>query len=107
MAKNEKKRFPWIRWGLLLLALISLYHVFAGKNGILKLQELGREKHAAPHRADSLAIRKQELAAEKNRLLTDSAYLEKLARQELGMAKPKEKVYRFVSPGGKSESPAK
>ena len=47
---------------------------------------------------DSLAQRKQDLLIEKGRLEKDSAYIERLARKELGMAKPDEKVFRFVSP---------
>jgi cell division protein FtsB len=97
MAKREKKRRPWIRWALLALALFVFYHILAGRNGLFKLAELRHEQRMAQSRIDSLAVRKEELEAEKQRLLTDSAYMEKLARQELGMAKPKEKVYRFVA----------
>lgn len=96
--KKEKKRQPWVRWILLGLILFALYHVLSGPNGLLNLRTLKREQQAAQARIDSLAFRKKELEAEKQRLLTDSVYLEKLARQELGMAKPKEKVYRYAAP---------
>jgi len=102
MAKREKKRRPWIRWGLIALALFGLYHILAGYNGLFKLAELKREQALAQVRIDSLAVRKLELQAEKQRLLTDSAYMEKLAREELGMAKPKEKIYRFVASASES-----
>ena len=95
--KKPKKRQPWVRWILIALILFALYHVLSGPNGLLNLRTLQGEERAARKHIDSLAGRKQELEAEKQRLLTDSVYLEKLARQQLGMAKPKEKVYRFVT----------
>lgn len=105
---KQNKRLPWIRWVLLVLALLSLYHILTGQNGLFKLAQLRHEQRMAQSRIDSLSIRKRELETEKQRLLNDSAYLEKLARQETGMAKPGEKVYRFVAPqaSGRQE-PAK
>jgi cell division protein FtsB len=94
------KRRPWIRWGLIVLALFVLYQVLAGPRGLLKLAELRSQKNDIRFQIDSLEGRKQELLREKERLLTDTTYLEKLARKELGMAKPGERVYRFVTPAG-------
>jgi cell division protein FtsB len=104
---KKNKRLPWIRWVLLALALLSLYHILTGRNGLFKLAQLRREQRMAQSRIDSLTIRKHELEAKKQRLLNDSAYLEKLARQETGMAKPGEKVYRFVAPPSGRQEPAK
>jgi cell division protein FtsB len=92
------KRRPWIRWGLIVVALFLLYQVLAGPRGLLKLAELRSQKNAIAAQVDSLEGRKVELLKEKQRLLTDTTYLEKLARKELGMAKPGERVYRFVAP---------
>jgi cell division protein FtsB len=99
------KRRPWIRWGLIVLALVFLYQVLAGPRGLLKLSELRSQRNEIRLQIDSLERRKQELLAEKQRLLTDTAYLEKLARKELGMARPGERVYRFVSPTGGPKEP--
>jgi len=49
---------------------------------------------------DSLTQRKRELQVEKARLERDSAYIERVARKDLGMARPDEKVFRFVPPKG-------
>lgn len=103
MSRNSAptgKRRPWIRWGLIVLALVVLYQVLAGPRGLLKLAELRSQKNAVLFQIDSLEGRKQELLLEKQRLLTDTTYLEKLARKELGMARPGERVYRFVTPAG-------
>ena len=94
------KRRPWIRWGLIVLMLFVLYQVLAGPRGLLKLADLRSQKNDIRFQIDSLEGRKRELLREKDRLLTDTTYLEKLARKELGMAKPGERVYRFVTPAG-------
>lgn len=93
-----KKRRPWIRWAFLAVSAFIAYQMLAGPSGFFKLAELRREQRDQHRRIDSLAARKQELQLEKQRLLTDSTYLEKLTRKDLGMAKPGEKVYRFMGP---------
>jgi cell division protein FtsB len=83
---------------LIAFALFVLYQVLAGPRGLLKLAELRSQKNDIALQVDSLERRKEELLREKQRLLTDTTYLEKLARKELGMARPGERVYRFVAP---------
>ena len=100
--KKPRKRLPWVRWILFAAILFALYHVLSGPNGLLNLRNLRREQRDAQARIDSLTVRKQELEVEKQRLLTDTAYQEKLARKELGMARPNEKVYRYVAARGDS-----
>jgi len=39
------------------------------------------------------------------RLRHDDLYLEKIAREELGLVRPGEIIYRFVSPESKKERP--
>jgi cell division protein FtsB len=107
MSRPDKKsavRRPWIRWALLALFLLVLYQVMAGPRGLLKVADLRDQKKQILREIDSLETRRVELLAEQKRLLTDTTYLEKLARKELGMARPGEKVYRFVSPGRGADS---
>jgi cell division protein FtsB len=85
-------------WSIPVLALVFLFEVLTGPRGVLKITDLRAQKAQILRDIDSLEMRRQELLIEKKRLLTDTAYLEKLARKELGMAKPGEKVYRFVDP---------
>ena len=99
--KPHGKRRPWIRWVLVVLALFIGYQVLSGPRGILKIRELRAQRDSLQAQIDSLQARKAELEAEKRRLLTDTTYIERLARKELGMAKPGEKVNRFVTPAGK------
>ena len=99
MAKTGIKRVKWIRYVLLGLGGLGLYHILTGPSGGVNLLKLKREKAGMAAELDSLTRRKQELLAEKARLERDSAYIERVARKELGMARPDEKVFRFVKPG--------
>jgi cell division protein FtsB len=99
--KPHGKRRPWIRWALIVLAVLIGFQVLRGPRGILKIRELRAQRDSLQAQIDSLQVRKAELETERRRLLTDTTYIERLVRKELGMAKPGEKVYRFVEPAGK------
>lgn len=105
MAKNPVpkngsiKRMKWIRYVLLGMAGFGLYHILSGPSGALNIVKLRKSNARISEELDSLALRKQALAQEKRRLEKDSAYLERVARKDLGMARPEEKVFRYVSPG--------
>lgn len=94
-ARKTTKRFHWLRWLLLALFLTAAYDVMTGPSGILNLRHMAEQNEAKRAALDSLSHRQQELRVEKQRLTSDSAYLETVARRELGMAKPGEKVYRY------------
>ena len=99
MATNSgKRRVRWLRYVLLGVAGLGVYHVLTGPSGALNLLRLKREKARMEADLDSLTERKRELQVEKARLERDSAYIERVARKELGMARPDEKVFRFVPP---------
>lgn len=103
MSRSEKTpllRRRWLLWLLPFVVVFVVYNVMTGPRGLLKVAALRDQKAAIQRDIDSLETRKKELLIEKNRLLTDTAYLEKIARKELGMIRPGEKVYRFVAPAG-------
>ena len=104
--KTAGKRRPWIRWALAAFVLFLGYQILTGPRGLLKIRELQAQRDALQAQIDSLQLRKAELEAEKRRLLTDTAYIERIARKELGMARPGEKVYRFVEPAGNAADTA-
>jgi cell division protein FtsB len=97
------KRVKWLRYLLLAAAGLGVYHILSGPSGAINLFRLRRDNAALAGGLDNLALRKQALEIEKQRLEKDSAYIEGVARKELGMAKPEEKVYRFVQPGDKKK----
>ena len=100
--KPNGKRRPWIVWAVAVLVVFIGWQVMTGPRGIAKIRQLHAQRDSLQAQIDSLMRRKDELVAEKQRLLTDTAYIERIARKELGMAKPGEKVYRFVDPAKKS-----
>ena len=108
MAK-PKKRLP-VRWILSAIALVMIvfaYHLISGPSGLFHRTQIERQLRENKRNIDSLTALTQQLQAEKQRLLTDSSYLEKLARQELGMSKPKEKIYKFVNSSASTDSNSK
>lgn len=106
MAKPSapKRKVKWVRYALLSVIGMGVYHILSGPSGALNLYKLRKANAKEARELDSLALRKRELETEKSRLEKDSSYIEKVARKELGMAKPGEKVFRYMSPG--SEGPA-
>ena len=97
-ASGAKKQVKWVRYVLLAALGLGVYHILTGPSGALHLMKLRRENAKLGSELDSLALRKQALVIEKQRLEKDTAYIERVARKELGMAKPDEKVFRFVVP---------
>lgn len=98
MHKPARTRVKWIRYVLLGAFGLGVYHILTGPSGALNLMKLRKERARMQDGLDSLAQRKADLEIEKRRLEKDSTYLERVARKELGMAKPDEKVFRFVVP---------
>ncbi len=96
--QTGKRRVKWLRYVLLGVAGLGVYHLLTGPSGTVNLLRLKREKARTEAELDSLTRRKQELSIEKARLERDSAYIERVARKELGMSRPEEKVFRFVTP---------
>ncbi len=101
-----KKRVKWIRYVLLGVVGIGVYLILTGPSGAVALLTLKRDKARMESELDSLERRKRELTVEKARLERDSAYMEQVARRELGMARPDEKVFRFVPPLAPQALPA-
>lgn len=93
---GSRRRTKWLRYVLLGMAGIGLYHILSGPSGIVNLVKLRESNATLEAELDSLEFRKRELVVAKRRLEKDSAYLERVARKELGMARPDEKVFRFV-----------
>ncbi len=92
-AAKKKKIGRWIVLGAAFLFAASLFLGKAGViqiyRGILDVQK--KERALARLHADC-----DSLAAQNSRLKSDTAYIEKIAREKLGMARKDEKVYKFV-----------
>lgn len=82
-------------WFALLLAVIFIYAgwILAGQQ--MTLGELGNDMAAAQDRLQSARAENQQLKDE-NAMLYDEAYIEKLAREELGMTRKDEMPYIYA-----------
>lgn len=84
------------------LAVLSLFTLF-GERGALHLWRLLGEKAKLEERNFLLHKENESLRERIDRIRHDDAYLEKIAREELGLVRPGEIIYRF----GVSESKKK
>lgn len=80
---------------LLLLALTLLFFTVAGDHGLLHLKQLTEEQKELEQKNREL---ESEIASLQNKVYGirhDPAYLEKSAREQLGLSKPGEIIYIF------------
>ena len=85
-----------------MLAVLSLFTLF-GERGALHLWRLWGEKARLEERNFVLHKENESLRERIDRIRHDDGYLEKIAREELGLVRPGEIIYRF----GGSESKKK
>src|SRR5574341_290831 len=83
---------------LLLGAVFFSFTFFGGNFGFVRIWNLHKKQHELELESKKLQIEILDLQVEKEKLLKDKTYLEKMAREKLGMAKEGEKVYQFVPP---------
>ena len=93
-----KKKRKW-RIILLILPLWLVYSWLSGDSSIINQIRIKRANEKLLDKIDSLTRVKSSLDRERARLGSDTAYLEKVIRAELGMARPNEKVYRLYEGG--------
>lgn len=81
---------------LILLSFLTLLLLLSiGKRGFIQQIQVYREKKRLEMKIEALQEEKKVLA-EKKEKLNDPEHIEKIAREQYGMAKDKEKVYRVV-----------
>jgi len=85
-----------IRAILIIGALMLLIIFFFGDHGLYQLYLLRSERSEIQATITALREHKQTLEAEKNKLTTDSKYIEQLAREKFRMAKRGEKVFKVI-----------
>ena len=87
-----KRRFTvlWIIVGFLIL------FAFLYLPGLSRLQELRSEEERLSKELGEINQKIQKLEEEKNLLQKDQDYLEKVVREELGLVRPGEMVYKLV-----------
>lgn len=90
-----KSRFTilWIGIGLLII------FIFFYLPGLSRVQELRLEEDRLSKELTTMGREIQSLKQEKELLQKDQAYLEKVIREELGLVRPGEMVYKVVPAG--------
>ena len=101
--KTAQKKKTIKKLLFLFLGVFLVYSFFAGPYGFLRIFSLLNEKKELKFEAKKLEAKILEMENRKERLESDSFYLEKVAREKLGMAREDEKVYKFVDTTQTSE----
>ena len=99
--RRNRASSNWMRsklfWTLGILVLLFLVQVFVFQDeGLYRLYQLKQQISASQDRIEALKTENARLEAERQRLLDDPEYLERVAREKYRMAKPGEKVFRVV-----------
>jgi cell division protein FtsB len=91
--QHDKKLMVFL--GAAIAFLLLLWIVFAPGRGVLHYLKLQREITTLNEENERLESRNVELTADIQRLKSDNAYLEKIAREKHGLLKKDEMVFDF------------
>jgi cell division protein FtsB len=80
---------------LLVLIIIVQYRIWVGKDSLVDVWQLDRAVSAQREENQRLKLRNQQLAAEVRDLKDGLAAVEARAREELGLVRKGETLYRF------------
>ncbi len=90
---NMKKSGKWIII-IVVLALIGFF--FIGNDSIITLYSSFRDWKKSERNVKKAHVEIDSLQAEIKKLKNDTAHIEKIAREKLGMAGKNENVYKFI-----------
>jgi cell division protein FtsB len=82
--------------GVLLLAGAAYFAVFGGEYDAFDLRRVRQERALEEQRAAELAVDVERLRAWRDSLDTDSATLDRIARERYGLIRDGERLYRFA-----------
>jgi cell division protein FtsB len=91
-ATPARRRARWLRWAV---AGVLAFTLLAGERGLVRLVGLERNRAALKAEIAKLESRRAELELRLAQLASDPATIERLAREELDLARPGETVYKF------------
>ncbi len=90
-----ENKVAWISGAIILLIIFQIFVM--RDEGLYSLLQLKQEIRDMESHISRLEIEKAELESERDRLLNDPDYLERIARERFRMAKPGEKVFHVVT----------
>ena len=82
-----------VQYLLVFLGSVMVVDALVGDKGVLQMLKKRQELRAADQAVAAARTRNAEMRAEIDRLNTDPAALEEIARKDLGLIKPGEKVF--------------
>jgi cell division protein FtsB len=88
----------WLLYFLAFSIVVLSVYTIAGDRGVIHLWRLQGEKAKLDEQNYRLQKENEALRQRIVRLRNDDSYLEKIAREELNLARPGEVIYRFSSP---------
>jgi len=91
--KEKKRRYKYLIVLFFMILLIAYYTIF-GERGILKMRKLGRNLENIRASTQRLKEENEGLKREIRLLQEDDDYVEKIAREELGLARKDEIIYK-------------
>ena len=102
---NMKKLKEKIQFLLLafFIFLIAYWTIF-GDNGILKLRKIEQESEKVKAASEKIKAENERLKKEIKLLQEDRKYVEKVAREELGMTRKDEIIYKKKQNDGKEKN---
>lgn len=82
------------------LAIVGVlgYVYLGGSHGLIRIYQLRRQREVLRHQILELQAEREIMMKENRELREEPAAIERVAREELGMVKGGEVVYRFVEP---------
>ena len=89
-------RFSLIRLFIFLIVFGAFYVLIGGEAGFIRIRALNKEKRGLELEIEALKQQYNQLENEKKLLADDTAYIEKFARERLGMIKEGELLFRFA-----------
>jgi cell division protein FtsB len=98
-SRSSQRRIVYIFSSL--LVAVALFTA-SGERGVFHLWRLWSEKKQLEEKTFLLQKENDALHERLSRIRHDDLYLEKIAREELGLVRPGEVVYRFASPDSKN-----
>ena len=98
LATEPPRLRPWKVLAVLLVAAAWGYLFFGDEGGWVDLQDHGARLAELEAEVARLEAQNDSMRQMLHRLQNDPAYLEKFAREELGMVRPGERLYRIRGP---------
>ena len=99
--RSSRSSQRWIIYLFSSLFVALAFFTALGERGVFHLWRLWGEKKQLQERNFVLQKENETLRERVDRIRHDDLYLEKIAREELGMIRTGEIVYRFASPDSK------